>query len=222
MRCARSRRPRASCSSWTEASPRQTNKCEFAQGPGPGADREGVDYTNWSKEDLLKLRVMQREEGAGPEETDAVELEIRRREPARTAAVVPTSARAPAPVPALVGGRPFVAPAVSSDTSTDRPEVEAPPFALSAGPPGSMAISRYAFVRALSAWLWFVAGVIGLAGAIVTYYAADGTGGARIALTVIGAIGAATPYLALIVFMKLASETAQGVTWITGFLHDHH
>jgi hypothetical protein len=42
-------------------------------------DGEGMDYTNWSKEDLIKLRVMQREEGAGPEETDAVEVEIRRR-----------------------------------------------------------------------------------------------------------------------------------------------
>jgi hypothetical protein len=179
-----------------------------------------MDYTNWSKEDLIKLRVMQREEGAGPEETEAVELEIRRREPTRTAAPVPGAVRAPVPVPALAAGRPFVAPTVSPDVSPDQEKGEAPPFQLSAGPPGSMAISRYAFVRALSAWLWFVALVIGLGGAILTYHAADGTGNARIAITVIGAIGAATPYLALIVFMKLASETAQGVTWITGFLHD--
>jgi hypothetical protein len=177
-----------------------------------------VDYTNWSKEDLIKLRVMQREEGAGPEETDAVELEIRRREPARTAAAVPTSVRAAVPVSALVGGRPFVAPTVSSDANPDQEKGEAPPFRLNAGAPGSMAISRYAFVRALSAWLWFVALAIALGGASLTYALAEGTG----SLQVIGAIGLATPYLTIIVFMKLASETAQGVTWITGFLHDHH
>jgi hypothetical protein len=176
-----------------------------------------VDYTKWSKEDLVKLRGLQREEGAGPEETDAVELEIRRREPARAT----SPARAAVPVPALVGGRPFVAPAMGFDPSPEQEKGEAPPFRLSDGAPG-MTISRYAFVRALSAWLWFVALAIGLGGAFLTYYAADGTGGARIAITLIGAIASATPYLAIIVFMKLASEAAQGVTWITGFLHDQH
>jgi hypothetical protein len=185
-------------------------------------DGVGMDYTNWSKEDLIKLRVMQREEGAGPEETDAVELEIRRREPAQTAPPVPTSVRAPVPVPALVAGRPLVAPTVSSDANPNQEKGEAPPFQLSAGPPGSMAISRYAFVRALSAWLWFVALAIALGGASLTYALADGTGSLQVPLALIGAIALATPYLTIIVFMKLASETAQGVTWITGFLHDHH
>jgi hypothetical protein len=181
---------------------------------------QDVDYSKWSKEDLLKLRSLQKDEGAGPEETDAVELELRRREPPPAPVPVSAPARASVPVAALVGGRPFVAPTVSSDASPEPENSEAPPFRLSAGAPGSMAISRYAFVRALSAWLWFVALAIGLGGAILTYYAADGTGNARIAITLIGAIASATPYLALIVFMKLASETAQGVTWITGFLHD--
>jgi hypothetical protein len=85
-----------------------------------------------------------------------------------------------------------------------------------------MAISRYAFVRALSAWLWFVALAIALGGASLTYALADGTGSLQVPLALIGAIALATPYLTIIVFMKLASETAQGVTWITGFLHDHH
>jgi hypothetical protein len=83
-----------------------------------------------------------------------------------------------------------------------------------------MAISRFAFVRALTAWLWFVALAIGLAGAALTYSVADGTGSLQVPIALAGAIGFATPYLSIIVFMKLASETAQGVTWITGFLHD--
>jgi hypothetical protein len=184
------------------------------------ADGEGVDYTKWSREDLVKLRGQQRDEGAGPEETDAVEVEIRRREtaraPARGAPPVPASL----PVPALVGGRPFVAPEATSDRSPGQEKGEAPPFRLSAEAPGSMAISRYALVRALSAWLWFVALAIGLGGASLTYSLADGTGSLQVPLAVIGAIALATPYLTIIVFMKLSSETAQGVTWITGFLHD--
>ena len=187
---------------------------------------EGVDYTKWSKEDLVKLRALQREEGAGAEETDAVDLEIRRREPGRTAVAappaVPLSAptRASVPVPALVGGRPLIAPAFGSDPSPEQEKGDAPPFRISDGAPGNMAISRFAFVRALTAWLWFVALAIGLAGAALTYSVADGTGSLQVPIALAGAIGFATPYLSIIVFMKLASEAAQGVTWITGFLHD--
>lgn len=187
---------------------------------------EGVDYTKWSKEDLVKLRALQREEGAGAEETDAVDLEIRRREAGRAAVAappaVPLSAptRAPVPVPALVGDRPLIAPTVGADLSPEQENGDGPPFRISDGAPGSMAISRFAFVRALTAWLWFVALAIGLAGAALTYYVADGTGTLQVPIALAGAIGFATPYLSLIVFMKLASEAAQGVTWITGFLHD--
>jgi hypothetical protein len=186
------------------------------------ADREVVDYTKWSKEDLVKLRALQREEGAGLEETDVVDLEIRRREPARAAVAPPVSApaRVSVPVPALVGGQPFIAPTLGSDPSPEQEKGEAPPFQLRDGAPGSMAISRYAFVRALTAWLWFVALAIGLAGASLTYYVADGTGSLQVPIALAGAIGFATPYLSTIVFMKLASEAAQGVTWITAFLHD--
>jgi hypothetical protein len=85
-----------------------------------------------------------------------------------------------------------------------------------------MIITRYTVIRALVAWLWVVAIASGIGGGVGAYYAADGIGGAgQTLLSIVGAIAAATPFLAIIAFLNLAVEVAQGVTWITAFLHDH-
>jgi hypothetical protein len=85
-----------------------------------------------------------------------------------------------------------------------------------------MVVTRYTVIRALVVWLWIVAFASGIGGAVAAYYAADGIGGAgQTLLAIVGAIAAATPFLAIIAFLNLATEVAQGVTWITAFLHDH-
>ena len=84
-----------------------------------------------------------------------------------------------------------------------------------------MVVTRYTAVRALVIWLWFVALLTAIGGAVAAYQAADGIGGAgQTLLAIVGAVAAATPFLAIIAFLNLAVEMAQGVTWITGFLHD--
>jgi hypothetical protein len=170
-----------------------------------------MDYTKWTKEDLLRLRGLQRDEGATPEESDAVEREILRRVPA--SAPAPAPAVAPAAAAALVDGRTHIAPAASSDWSAKQETGEDPPFSLSDTAP-----NRHTFVRGLTVWLVFVALASGAGGAIVAYSVLDGIGSARLAITLIAAVAAATPYLGVIAFLMLVSEVAQGVTWISGFL----
>lgn len=190
---------------------------EDAQGPSLAADREVVDYTKWTKEDLLRLRGLQRDEGATPEETDDVEREILRRAPAPAPA--PPRAVAPAAAVASVAalgpadGRTHIAPAASSDSSAKQETGEDPPFSLSDTAP-----NRHTFVRGLTVWLVFVALATGVGVAIALYSALDGMGSARLPITLIAAVATATPYLGVIAFLLLVSEVAQGVTWISGFL----
>jgi hypothetical protein len=85
-----------------------------------------------------------------------------------------------------------------------------------------MEAARFTLVRWLIGWLWFVALAAGIGAGIGTYYLARDLGGAgATALALVGAIAAATPYLTIIAMLVLLSEAAVGVTWITGFLHDH-
>jgi hypothetical protein len=82
--------------------------------------------------------------------------------------------------------------------------------------------SRYTAIRVLTIWLWIVSVAAGIGGGIGIYYAARDVGGAgATALGILGGLAVATPYLALIAFITMTTETAQGVTWITSFLHDH-
>jgi hypothetical protein len=73
-------------------------------------------------------------------------------------------------------------------------------------------------VRGLTVWLVFVALATGVGVAIALYSALEFTGSARLAITLIAALAAATPYLGVVAFLLLVSEAAQGVTWISGFL----
>jgi len=83
-------------------------------------------------------------------------------------------------------------------------------------------MNRYAWIRLLVGWLWFVAVAAGVGGGIGIYYAARSLGGAGATfLAIVSGFVYATPFLGVIAFLNMTEEIAQGVTWITAFLHDH-
>jgi hypothetical protein len=177
-----------------------------------------VDYTNWTSEELVKLRGLQRDDGADAAEIEAVEHELQRRKPAGAGGAASTSLGSSVP--------PVSAPmprSQSSDAPTNgssarvQPapnayKIEPPPFTLHNG--------RRSFVSVLTICFVFVALAAGAGGGILTYALSDGLRNGRVLLSLVGGVVAAMPYLAVVAFMDLASEAAQGVTWIATFLHE--
>jgi hypothetical protein len=182
------------------------------------ADTEPVDYTKWSEGDLNRLRTLQRDEALEPSEREAVERELQRRAQAR--AISSPSSLATPPIstlaPALARNTPVVnggqASTAAPPGAKPRNDTEPPPFSPNGG--------RRGFVSALSVGFVFAALAAGAGGAIVGYSLGEGLGGGRMAVALLVAIIAAMPYLVVVAFLDLASEAAQGVTWIATFLYE--
>ena len=199
--------------------------------PVTRADRPTVDYTNWTNDDLVKLRTLQREEGAADAEVEAVESELRRRNPAppRVAALAAAGpvVSPPAPGPSAIDAQPQhprSTPTAGRTESQSELGTSPEPRRDSGPPPFPLDHGGRTFVSGLTVWLVFVALLACIGGGLITYYACDGLfhGTPRMAVTLIGAVGAATPYLAVVAFMGLASEAAQGVTWVANFMHEQN
>jgi len=182
------------------------------------ADSGAVDYTNWTSEELVKLRGLQRDDGADAAEIEAVEHELQRRQPAVAGAVATTSRGTSvppvsAPMPRTQSsGAPTSAPSPQIQPAPNAGKIEPPPFSLHNG--------RRSFVSVLTICFVFVALAAGAGGGILTYTLSDGLRNGRVLLSLVGGVVAAMPYLAVVAFMDLASEAAQGVTWIATFLHE--
>ena len=182
------------------------------------ADTDPVDYTKWSEVELNRLRTLQRDEELEPSEREAVEHELQRRAHARAVSSPALSATPPisAPAPGLAPNTPVVngrqASVAAPSVARPRNDTEPPPFSPNGG--------RRGFVSALSVGFVFAALAAGAGGAIAGYSLGEGLGSGRMAFAVLVAIIAAMPYLVIVAFLDLASEAAQGVTWIATFLHE--
>jgi hypothetical protein len=184
---------------------------------GRPADSAAVDYTNWTSEELVKLRGLQRDDGADTAEIEAVERELQRRKPAVAGGVASTSLGSSVPPVSAPIPRTQSSGATSGSSAQIQPApnaitIEPPPFSLHNG--------RRSFVSVLTICFVFVALAAGAGGGILTYALSDGLRNGRVLLSVVGGVVAAMPYLAVVAFMDLASEAAQGVTWIATFLHE--